>query len=83
MVSLTARLLSFGYLALVGVMVGIVLGAVDLIQNSLNGSLTIPSGITSALNQFAGLTGSAIIIAGVVALLGVVFYFFYIMRPSE
>jgi len=81
--SLAGRLTSFGYIALVGVMVGIILGAVSLIQNSLNGTLTIPTAITNALNQFGGLAGSAIIIAGVVALLGVVFYFFYIMRPNE
>ena len=77
---LTGLLIALIAIAVVGVSVGVALGAVDLIQNTLNGTLTIPTAVQNALGNFGNIAGSSITIAGIVILLGVIFYLVYWAR---
>ena len=77
---LTGLLIALIAIAVVGVSVGVALGAVSLIQNTLNGTLTIPTAVSNALGNFGNIAGSAITIAGIVILLGVIFYLVYWAR---
>jgi uncharacterized membrane protein YtjA (UPF0391 family) len=77
---LTGLLIALIAIAVVGVSVGVALGAIDLIQNTLNGTLTIPTAVKNALNSFGNIAGSSITIAGIVILLGVIFYLVYWAR---
>ena len=69
MVNFTNALIAFLIIGVVGIAIGITFAVLDLIENSLNGTLTIPTAISNAIDTTANLSGTGLIIAAAVAII--------------
>jgi len=76
--TLTRYLVAFGTLAVIAVVVAVILGTVGLIQSSLNGTLTIPTAMTNAINTLGNLAGTGFIIAAAVIIILIVSSLLYV-----
>ena len=68
---ISERLFEFVGIALAIVILGIVLGVPGLVNQSVNGTLTIPQSILNANNTIGNLAGTSIVLAGVVVLIAI------------
>ena len=69
MPNFTNSLIAFLIIGVVGIAIGITFAVLDLIENSLNGTLTIPTSISNAIDTTASLSGTGLIIAAAVAII--------------
>jgi len=69
MANFTNALIAFLIIGVVGIAIGITFAVLDLIENSLNGTLTIPTSISNAIDTTASLSGTGLIIAAAVAII--------------
>jgi len=69
MVNFTNSLIAFLIIGVIGIAIGITFAVLDLIENSLNGTLTIPTAISNAIDTTASLSGTGLIIAAAVAII--------------
>ena len=69
MVNFTNSLIAFLIIGVIGIAIGITFAVLDLIENSLNGTLTIPTAISNAIDTTANLSGTGLIIAAAVAII--------------
>ena len=74
---ITGSLIAFVVIGVIGVAMGITFGTLSLIENSLNGTLTIPSSISNALDTTANLGGTGLIVAAAVAIISIVLLLVY------
>ena len=68
---ISERLFEFVGIGLAVVILGIVLGVPGLVNNSVNGTITIPQSIVNANNTIGNLAGTSIVLAGVVVLIAI------------
>ena len=68
---ISERLFEFVGIALAIVILGIVLGVPGLVNQSVNGTLSIPQSILNANNTIGNLAGTSIVLAGVVVLIAI------------
>ena len=69
--AISERLFEFVGVALAIVILGIVLGVPALVNNSVNGTITIPQSILNANDTIGNLAGTSIVLAGVVILIAI------------
>ena len=69
MVNFTNALIAFLIIGVIGIAIGITFAVLNLIENSLNGTLTIPTAISNAIDTTANLSGTGLIIAAAVAII--------------
>ena len=69
MPNLTNALIAFLIIGVVGIAIGITFAVLNLIETSLNGTLTIPTTISNAIDTTASLSGTGLIIAAAVAII--------------
>lgn len=76
-------LMAFVFLGVIAVAMGITWGVIGLINNSLNGTLTIPDTMMTAIDTLSSLSGTGLIVGGAVLIILIIFVLVRVFRGGE